>query len=150
MSLCYGSDCIVPSNNGLQSCIQHKLLFQVTMCCNNRKCYCLQLGMGMIAGFWAAGAKAPSSDGTRTEARRPEETWRKDWGRKNAIGHFKESQVKGKATWRYQYRCNFSCLSHCSLSVLSIPDHPFMRSTALNSCCDCTLTDFWASNILKY
>lgn len=103
MSLCYGSDCSVPSNNGLQSCFQHEFLFQVSICCNNRKFYCLQLGMGMIAGFWAAGAKAPSN-GARAEARRPEETRRKDWGRKNAMRHFKESPVRGKATWRCQYR----------------------------------------------
>lgn len=34
----------------------------------------MQLGMGMIVGFQAAWAKAPSSDGSRAEARRPEET----------------------------------------------------------------------------
>lgn len=74
----------------------------------------------------------------------------KDWERKNVIRHFKESPVKGKATWRCQYRCNFSCLSHRSLLVPCIPAHPFMRPTALNSCYDCTLTNFWASNVLKY
>lgn len=58
--------------------------------------------------------------------------------KKNVIRHFKESPVKGKATWRCQYRCNFSCLSHHSLSVPSIPVHPSMGPTALNPCCDCT------------
>lgn len=149
MSLCCGSGCSIPSNNGLQSCFQHEFLFQVTICCNNRKWYCLQRGMGMITGFWAAWAKAPSSDGSRTEARRPEETWRTR-GEKNVIRHFKENPVKGKTTWRCQYRCNSHCLSHFSLLVPSIPVHPSMRPTALNSCCDCTLTDFWASNISKY
>lgn len=57
----------------------------------------------------------------------------KDWGRKNVIRHFKERPVKGKATWRCQCRCNFSCLSHHSFSVPSIPVYPFMRPTALNS-----------------
>lgn len=49
----------------------------------------------MITGFWAAWAKAPSSDGSRAEARRPEETWRTR-GEKMSSGISRKIQLRVK------------------------------------------------------